>query len=374
MKRFLPLCFVVALVGCYTLKQGYYQTKLLFAREDLETVVELGNETAERLEKLRAVPKILAFARDHIGLKTGGSYQKYVRLPSDSKALTWVVQAAERRSLVRKTWWFPVVGEQPYLGFFHKADAEALQEQLKHERYDTRMSGVDAFSLLGFLSDPLYSSMIDGRSLVEIVDLLIHESVHQTLYVPNASTFNESFADFVAKKATVIYFESHAAEIAEAEKTIAVYLEQAKREHEVSRIFQEFLETAKLSLQAFYDQARGDPLLQDEAAFLEKRTQKFDELAAAYSSQVRPRAKGTWYEHAFAAGRINNAVILGYSLYEANPEPFEQALSHAGGNIATMVHNLQHCLSDGQVDSVPRESDLWLRVAGCRSAKESSVP
>ena len=374
MKRLLPLGALTFLSGCYTLQQGYYQTKLLFAREDLEDVVKRGDESAERLEKLRAVPKILAFAREHIGLKTGGSYQKYVRLPPDSKALTWVVQAAERRSLVRKTWWFPVVGEQPYLGYFHKADAEALQSELKSERYDTRMSGVDAFSLLGFLSDPLYSSMIDGRSLVELVDLLIHESVHQTLYVPNASTFNESFADFVAKKATVIYFESHATEIADAAGTIARYLEQARREHEVSKVFQEFLEAAKVSLQAFYEAARNDPLLKDEEAFLAKRSQKFDELANEYTLKVRPRAAGTWYENAFAAGKINNAVILGYSLYEANPEPFEQALSHANGNIATMVRNLQHCLADGDVDSAAREHVLWQRVAGCQGAKEDSVP
>ena len=356
----------IALQGCYTVSQGYHQAKLLLTSESIEQILAEKSETPERLERLKWVPQILEYAREKVGLETGSSYTRYIRL--DGEAVTWVVQAAEKRKLQRKTWWFPLVGSQPYLGFFAKKDALTLQEQLKREGYDTRVGGVSAFSLLGYLPDPLYSSMIDSQSLADIVDVIIHECTHRTLYLPNASTFNESFADFVAKKATVQFLNelgnSNALDSAGTE--IAAYTERYQAELRAGPLFKSFLANVMKRLEEFYAAAENDLTLQDEAAFLAARTAKFKEIELDFDREVRGAAKGSWYEHAFKADRLNNAVVLAYSLYEAKAEPFEQAYLHAGQDLAKLINNLKICLAD---DKDLDEELLWKSVSQCKSGE-----
>lgn len=355
------------LSSCYSVKQGAHQAKLLWQREDLELVIAEQSETPERLAKLRVVPEVLKFCRERLGLEPGKSYTSYVRLPPD-QPLTWVVQAAEKRELRRKSWWFPVIGEQPYLGFFVKDDALQFAKTLKKQGLDTRVAGVDAFSLLGFLSDPIYSSMIDGRSLVEVVDLVIHETVHRTLYVPDQPTFNESFADFVAKQGTILFFETLGQGLVTAmdEPTdVAVHLSKAQREQQAGLLFKEFLAYAKEHLSKEYERASKDPSLADETRFLAHRKKLFEDLEQEYDAKVRPQVVGTWYEKAFQASSLNNAVILGYALYESRPEPFQSALALAGGDVAKMVVNLRRCLKETNRSVVDAEGDFWQKVSGC---------
>lgn len=347
---------VSMLQGCYTIRQGYFQFKLLLQREDLQAVVEQKNETEERLSRLSAVPDILRYAREQVGLDTGYSYTSYIRL--DRPVVTYIVQAAEKRALKRKTWWFPFVGAQPYLGYFNKSDADELAADLRADGYDVRQGGATAFSLLGYFPDPLYSSMIDGRELADIVDLIIHECLHRTLYIPGSSTFNESLADFVAKKATVSFLEERLTDPAEVERFEQTY----RREVKVGNLFKGFLEEAKEKLTAFYEKAAADPVLADDGEFLAARHKVFEELESDYTARIRPEATGTWYERAFLAETLNNAVVLAYSLYEAHPEPFEQALKKADGNLPRFIRNLRSCF-DGR-DNLSEEA-MWKLVSEC---------
>jgi predicted aminopeptidase len=361
---FVVFCSVLFFQSCYTIRQGYFQLRLLLQREDLQSVIDQRNESEERLALLAVVPDILRYAREMVGLDTGYSYTTYIRL--DRPVVTYLVQAAEKRRLQRKTWWFPFVGEQPYLGFFHKADADALASDLAAEGYDVRQGGATAFSLLGYFPDPLYSSMIDGRELADIVDLLIHECLHRTLYIPGSSTFNESLADFVAKKATIAFLEERLTDPLEVERFEQTY----RKEVRVSRMFKVFLEDAKKKLVAFYDRAADDLTLQDDGAFLAARRHVFLELEEEYTARMRAEASGTWYERAFRADTLNNAVVLAYSLYEARPEPFEQALEMADGNLPRFIGNLKVCF-EGQDDL--SEEEMWELVSNCDGSGATSM-
>ena len=112
--------------GCYTLAQGVEQAKLISRHVPIEEVLQQNSETPERLNKLKLVPQVLRFAEERIQLTPGKSYKIYISL--DRPALSYVVQAAEKRQLKLKTWWFPVVGAQPYLGFFDKQKASDFQK------------------------------------------------------------------------------------------------------------------------------------------------------------------------------------------------------------------------------------------------------
>jgi len=57
-----------------------------------------------------------------------------------------------------------------------------------------------AYSTLGWFRDPVLSTMIPegDEALGELANVILHESVHATFYLPNQSAFNESAASFVA--------------------------------------------------------------------------------------------------------------------------------------------------------------------------------
>jgi predicted aminopeptidase len=349
-------CF---LSGCYTVSQGYHQARLLLKREPLEDVIERGRETPERIAKLKLVPRVLAYGRERVSLDTGSSYTKYVSL--DGPSVTYVVQAAQKRSLRFKTWWFPLIGSQPYLGYFERASALEKRDALVAEGYDTSMGGVQAFSMLGYFPDPLYSSMVDGNDVPGLVEVLLHECLHRTVYVPNHSAFNENLADFVAKRATSAFLRDNA-DVGGFEGAKAYEASHA-RTLTAQGAFKEFLLRAKADLEAFYAAAERDPALVEEGAFLAARQAKFDSLADAYTAHMAGRDKGTGYERVFKKGAINNAVVLGYSLYEAKQAPFEVAFAAAGEDVGRFVMNMKACL-DGE--SFDTEEALWKRVEGCK--------
>jgi predicted aminopeptidase len=64
---------------------------------------------------------------------------------------------------------------------------------LRDDRYDVEVSGVPAYSTLGWFKDPVLSTFIqypDG----ELARLVFHELAHQVAYAKDDSQFNESFA------------------------------------------------------------------------------------------------------------------------------------------------------------------------------------
>ena len=348
----------LVLTGCYTIAQGYYQTKLILKRRSIDDVLKEKNEKPDRLEKLKIVPAVLEFARQEIGLTTGKSYQSYIGLEGPS--VTYVVQAAEKRRLKFKTWWFPIVGRQPYLGFFVQKDAAQFRQKMVDQCYDTTLGGVQAFSLLGYFPDPVYSSMLDNKEIPDIVEVLIHENVHRTLYVPQFYTFNENLADFVAKRATVLFLEKHP----ELKQDIKKYQETYSKTIAAQGRFKEFLIVAKKQIEDFYSEAEKDPRWADETLFLEERKKKFDALAEAYQKHMNGIQEGTGYAWAFRKGYINNATILGYSLYEARQTPFEKALENAQGNLKTFLQNLAVCFNT----EAKNEAELWQRVENCKGS------
>jgi predicted aminopeptidase len=342
--------------GCYTVKAGYYQLRLLSRREPIADVVRERRESAERLAKLAEVPGVVDFARGQLGLTPGKSYTTYV--PVEGGTLQWLVEAAERRRLKRKSWWFPLVGAQPYLGFAKREDADALIRELQADNYDTKLGRVQAFSMLGYLADPVYSTMLDDNSLPELVEVLIHEMVHATIYIPNFPVFNENVATFIAGRGTQAFFGRYP----RSDVSVAVLAADYQRHLEAQRLFQRFLKEARRELNRFYEMAERMREWENDELFLKERQQVFDGLAEKYWKQVGSAAAGTWYEHAFAKGRINNAVVLGYSLYEARQEPFSELLEAVSGDLKRLVSVLRECAKEPP----EREEEIWDRLSECR--------
>jgi predicted aminopeptidase len=217
----IPLFYLLPIIcylftGCYTLKQGTTMLGYLSRAVPLESLIESeagggdagGAEDSEMEKNRRFVERIQdirRFATEELGLNLGKNYTRYVKIDRDYLAA--VVSACSADSFTRHEWKYPVVGSLPYKGFFNIEDARKERAKLEKKGLDVWIRGVDAFSTLGWFRDPLYSYMRDYPP-DRLADLLIHESVHATVFLKGQAQFNEELAEFVGSEGTRLYMES----------------------------------------------------------------------------------------------------------------------------------------------------------------------
>ncbi|MEM1031176.1 MAG: aminopeptidase [Myxococcota bacterium] len=190
--------------GSYLAQAAAGQDELSWRRRPVDEVVG-DPRTPEHTRRLLALVEDVKRYGERNHLDPTDNYREYVDV--DGPAVVWVVSAAAPLSFAQKTWWFPIVGNVPYLGWFDRRDAERHADRLRRAGWDVDLRGASAYSTLGFFDDPILSTMIRPRlgTVGGLVNVVIHESVHATHYVPGQTLFNESLADFVADRLTAVY-------------------------------------------------------------------------------------------------------------------------------------------------------------------------
>lgn len=146
---------------------------------------------AERVkQRLRLIEELRTFAASDLHLPTK-SFGKYCDLKRPF--VVWVVYAAPEFSTDSKKWWYPLVGSLKYRGFFNEKDARQEGARLKKKGYDVFVGGVEAYSTLGYLADPVLNTFLH-RSDAELAELIFHELTHAKVFIPGDTDFNEAFA------------------------------------------------------------------------------------------------------------------------------------------------------------------------------------
>jgi predicted aminopeptidase len=149
-------------------------------------------------ERLALSQRIRSFAVTELALPDNASYRRFADL--QRRAVVWNVVAAPEYSLTLQTWCFPVLGCVGYRGYFSEAEARAQAAQLQAQGLEVTVYGVPAYSTLGWMNwaggDPLLNTFIHYPE-GELARIVFHELAHQVLYVPDDTTFNESFATAV---------------------------------------------------------------------------------------------------------------------------------------------------------------------------------
>lgn len=205
-KKFIKyffLVFFIILVGfvafnfdaaLYGFRQAKGQLKIIF---DTRPVAEVLTDKAfpDSLKKrIELIQEIKKFAVDSLGLSPSENYTTFY--DQHQKPILWVMTACEPFELKAKKWHFPIVGTFSYKGYFEKPLADAEIAELKKQGFDTQLNEVSAWSTLGYLKDPILSSML-YYSDARLAALIIHELTHGTLFVKNNLEFNENLADFI---------------------------------------------------------------------------------------------------------------------------------------------------------------------------------
>lgn len=188
----------------YGFRQLKGQLGIILNTEDLETIRNSSATPDSVKVKLQLIGEIKKFATDSLGINPSKNYTTYYE--QHGKPILWVITASKPYKLEAHKWKFPIVGEFSYKGHFKKEYADQDLAVLKKEGWDTRLGEVSAWSTLGYLKDPVLSSMLDKKP-GDLASLIIHELTHGTLFVKNNLEFNENLADFVGDYGALKFLE-----------------------------------------------------------------------------------------------------------------------------------------------------------------------
>src|SRR4029079_16710796 len=124
--------------------------------------------------------------------------------PLGRRAPVWFTSAADPVAFKPRKWCFPIVGCFAGLGWFDEQEAIEFKQELEAQGYDAIVRPASAYSTGGWFPDPVLSTMLGGGNdaLPELADVILHESVHATVLVPDEPFFHESFASYIADALT----------------------------------------------------------------------------------------------------------------------------------------------------------------------------
>ena len=305
--------------GCSTL--GYYgqslggHLHLLSAARPVREWLADANTPEPLRERLELAQRMREFAVAELELPDNASYHRYADLKRP--AAVWNVVAAPELSLQLKTWCFPVLGCVGYRGYFDRADAQQLAEQLHADGWETTVYGVPAYSTLGWSNwlggDPLLNTFIELPE-GEVARLIFHELAHQVAYASDDTMFNESFATAVERLGVERWLAAHGG--AAAREQYAAY--DARRND-----FRMLTGRTRAALDALY---RSDAPPQDKR---DRKAELMRELREEHARLKAGRWNGyTGYDRWFE--RANNAALGVLGAYNELVPAFEQLFDRQG--------------------------------------------
>ncbi|TMQ25068.1 MAG: hypothetical protein E6J90_06745 [Deltaproteobacteria bacterium] len=201
-------CVVAALVvapGClmtrYLAQAAHGQLDLLGKARPIEQVVRDPSTPVRTAALLAEIPAIKQYGRSY-GLSIQRNYSTYSAL--GRPAAVWFVGAADPVAFKPLRWCFPIAGCFAGLGWFDEDDGVAHKLELEAQGYDAIIRPAAAYSTGGWFPDPVLSTMLGGGddALPGLANVILHESVHATVLVPDEPFFNESFASYIADALT----------------------------------------------------------------------------------------------------------------------------------------------------------------------------
>jgi predicted aminopeptidase len=326
--------FALLSSGCwsagYLAQQGVGQLRVMHSRQKIVDVVNDPGVDEKLKQRLRLAVQARDFGVRVLGLRGGDAYTRFVDL--HGKPLAWNVWAAPKDALKPVVHKFAVAGTVPYLGYFQEADARREEARLRAMGYDTFVGEVSGYSTLGMTSDPVFSSMLEG-SEAHVVEVVLHEMLHGTAYLPGHSAWNESLATFVGLHGAALFFRQAGNE-ANAEK---VFTEAAAREAQAQK-FSHFLDPVLRELEALY----ASPLPRAEK--LRRREEVFARARAAYL-QTFPIKPGRPLP-AFARSDLNNALLVAHATYHRATPDHERIYAALGGDLGAFVRLYKHAVKD----------------------------
>ena len=331
----LPSCPVLFISGCdrvgdpvvdadYYWHLGQGQAIILFDCRPSTTLLADQETDPKIIESLLLVDDVLRFAQT-IGLETGSNYT--CLFDTGGEPVSWNVSASPPDRFEPYRWEFPIVGSLPYKGFFEKRLAEIEGDSLSNQGLDVLLRPVIAYSTLGFFDDPIMSEML-AMSPERLVELLLHELTHGSIFIPGHPDFNESLATFIGRAGADQYFA-----IRYGDEHPGLTRTVAKRADRVR--FRRFIGKVIASLDSLYGEGkpRKEVLSERETIFR--------------NAQLRFKAVQDSFRilnySAFLEWDVNNARLLSYRRYNTKLESLQKLHELNANRLDLTVAGLREC-------------------------------
>lgn len=307
----------------YYFKSAKNQFQMMSSRVPVNEALQDKELTEEQRRKIVLSQKARDFAFQKLKLKETSNYSSFINL--HRPYVTWVVQAAYKWEMKTYEWSYPFVGNMPYKGFFNEADAKEEAEHMEKEGYDSYVRGVSAYSTLGWFEDSVLSSMLRYKDH-DLVNTIIHEIVHTTLYIKNNAEFNERLAVFIGNKGTEMFY-------AEYEGPQSQTLQTIKNENEDDVLFSNFVNLKLSDMNTWY-QSHGTE--KNEVA----RQEMFDGILSSFQNDLKPKLKTNSYNK-FEKEKMNNARMSLYKTYMQNLDDFELVYKKLNSDLLVFIETMK---------------------------------
>jgi predicted aminopeptidase len=303
-------------------------------------------DPADRAALVR-VPALRAFATEALGLPDNGSYRSFAAL--DREHAVWTVVAAPPFSLEPRTWCFPFAGCVSYRGYYREAAARAYAARLAARGDDVYVAGVPAYSTLGWLADPLPSTVLHWPA-PRLAGLIFHELAHQVVYVEDDSAFNEAFATAVEREGVRRWLAAHGDAADRA----------AHRRHlRLQGAVTAALARARADLAALYGSGAG------AAEMAARKAARLAALQAELGALTgRPE---DWAE-------LNNARLALAATYEALVPAFDALLAASGCDLAQFYRRAAALAERAPQARRTRLSELAQSQSACAGGGSARAP
>ena len=313
------LVIVLSTSGCYYAHVAIGQTRLLRARQPIESILADPATPPEIRRRLLLVQQARAFATE-LGLDVGEQYTSFVAWPGD-RIVTTIV-ATRSGEIAPAGFYFPLLGRLPYKGFFDRERAAKEAADLRSEGMDVCEFGVRAYSTLGWMNDPVTGPML-RRNEGELIETILHELVHATVYVKDHVDFNESVARFIGEEASVAFYDR-------ADQTERAH--QRRLEIRDARQIDAEIIGFRDAVAELYETHDTGTAQAQARRDLEERWRK-RVLALPLESVDPSRLAGSL--------RMNDACVALTGTYASDLERYHEVLVQLGGDLAAFVDRLQ---------------------------------
>ena len=156
--------------------------------------------------RIRLIGEIKRYATDSLGLKDNPDVYQTL-FDQQGKPLVYLVTAAEPYKMEAVEFHFPIIGNFTYKGFFDSTMAAQELKIWQQKGYDTDLGQGIAYSTLGWLPEPILSSML-FYSEGKLASLIIHEMTHGTIFVKNEHETSENLANFIGEYGAKRYLKA----------------------------------------------------------------------------------------------------------------------------------------------------------------------
>ena len=329
---------IACLFSCTDIQYGWQATtghlKILSKALPIHEVLQEATLSPALRVQLEAANDIRSFSIHTLNLPNNASYTKYVDL--QQPYVVWNVFAAPKLSLDLYRWCFPVTGCLSYKGFYDHNEAKDLGQNMTQQGFDVSVSGVPAYSTLGWTDDPLLSTFI-YYPRGELARMIFHELAHQVVYIQDDTAFNESFATAVEELGVELWLSKQ-----QDQKIDKEYRQFDRRRKQ----FKWMLFNTKMKLKNLYE---CDLTAENK---LEEKNKIFQDLMNHYET-VKQTEWDSWkgYDR-FFADHLNNAKLAGVGLYDEYVPEFKVLFEASGSRFDRFYDEVKRL---GQLSQVERE-------------------